>query len=54
MPDDHRNYAATWLTLAAAVGLLGVGAIRSRAAAVARQQARLQAAETRRSVSSVQ
>ena len=49
MPDDHRNYAATWLTLAAAVGLLGVGAIRSRAAGVARQQARLQAAETSRS-----
>jgi len=29
-PDDHRNYAATWLALAAATGLLGRKAIATR------------------------
>lgn len=31
MPDDHRNYAATWLTLAAAMGFLSRRAVAGRA-----------------------
>jgi hypothetical protein len=44
MPEDHRNYAATWLTLAAAVGVIAAQAIRSKNAAGARAAAKRAAA----------
>jgi hypothetical protein len=40
MPDDHRNYAATWLTLSAATGAMAVSALRGRGAAAARHARR--------------
>ena len=49
MPDDHHNYAATWLTLAAAMAMLSRRAVASRAAAAAKQNAAL--AEKSRAVS---
>jgi cytochrome oxidase assembly protein ShyY1 len=36
MPDDHRNYALTWFSLAAAVGVLGRRAVSAQKAKVAR------------------
>ena len=48
MPDDHRNYAATWLTLAAAIALLGRRAVVAASAAnSAKQTAALWTAERR-------
>ena len=32
MPDDHRNYAAIWFTLAAATGVIAGRAVRSKSA----------------------
>jgi cytochrome oxidase assembly protein ShyY1 len=37
MPDDHRNYAITWFTLAAATGVIASLAIRGKRAELARR-----------------
>ena len=36
MPDDHRNYALTWFSLAAAVAVLGRRAVAGQKTKLAR------------------
>ena len=43
MPDDHRNYALTWFTLAAATGVIAGLAIRGKRAELMRRAAANQA-----------
>ena len=46
MPDDHRNYAITWFTLAAATGVIAGLAIRGKRAELSRAAAKVAAART--------
>lgn len=39
-PDEHRNYAFTWFTLAAATGVIAALAVRSKRAELTRRAAR--------------